>query len=78
MSEKTDKDLELCILDTEEWSLILSFLSLSLKMILPTTESSAISMLKTEAIFEALVVKAEEWNNIFPISLIGATMQDSS
>jgi len=39
-------------------------------------ESSTISMLKTKAIFKALVVKAEERNYIFPMSLIGATMQD--
>ena len=33
-------------------------------------------MLKPEAMFEILVVKAKEWNNIFLVSLIGAPIQD--
>ena len=60
LSEELDKDLELGMLDAEEQPLTLSFLSLLLKVILPMTESSAMSILKTEAIFEALVLKAEE------------------
>ena len=52
-------DLELFVLSAKVQPLILSFLSLLLKMILLTIELSAISMSKTKAIFELLVLKAK-------------------